>query len=181
MSKSNAGAAYTYKLYFYAEVDSPNGREYSMRNEEILVKLGTLTDTSEKIEEIWYYTNPLNNLQLYKGAVKPTGLDTLWGNAHHAYIVFKTQSWWWSIEKNDAGITIQRSKKIEFVRDKYHRTKRPESFTTGIGCEKSKQINNRTVKQLVEFIQRKRFVDEEYDVFLKNCQDFADKIYDEFF
>jgi hypothetical protein len=93
---------------------------------------------------------------LYKGAVKPTGLDTLWdtlwGTVHHAYIVFKTQSWWWSIEKNDAGITIQRSKKIEFVRDKYHRTKRPESFTTGIGCEKSleksKKIHNRTVKQL---------------------------------
>ncbi len=72
-------------VYFYAEVDSPNGREYSMRNEEIQVKLGTLIDTSEKIEEVSYYTNPLNNLQLYKGAVKPTGLDTLWGTVHHAY------------------------------------------------------------------------------------------------
>jgi hypothetical protein len=121
-------------------------------------------------------------LQLYKGAVKPTGLENLWGIAHHAYIVFKTQSWWWSIEKNEAGITIQRSKQIEFVRDKYRRMKRPESFTTGIGCEKSKEIHNRTVKQLVEFIQRKRFVDEVYDVFfLKNCQNFADKIYGDFF
>jgi hypothetical protein len=56
MSKSNAGATYTYKLYFYAEVDSPNGREYSMRNEEIQVKLGTLIETSEKIEEVFPIT-----------------------------------------------------------------------------------------------------------------------------
>ncbi len=61
-----------------------------MRNEEILVKLGTLIETSEKIEEVSYYTNPLNNLQLYKGAVKPTGFGHLVG--HPASRVHRLQN-----------------------------------------------------------------------------------------
>jgi hypothetical protein len=155
-----------------------NGKERSMTNEELIEELEKLVKTSETIEEVFYYTNPLNGWQLFKGAVKPTGLDTLWGSMHHAYIVFKTQSWWWSIEKNDAGITIQRSKKIEFVTDMYVRVRRQESYTTGIGCEKKKTATNKTVKQLLKHIHEKGYVNEMYHALEKNCQEFADKIYE---
>ncbi len=29
-------------------------------------------------------------------------------NRYHAFVVFETEKWWWSIEKNDGGITLQR-------------------------------------------------------------------------
>ena len=31
---------------------------------------------------------------------------------YHAFVVYETDEWWWSVEKNSEGITIQRSKKL---------------------------------------------------------------------
>jgi hypothetical protein len=160
-------------------VDLTNGKERSLTNVDLLEELEELVDTSEKISKVFYYTNPLNGWQLYKGAVKPCSWLASWkGSVHHAYIVFETKSWWWSIEKNDAGIIIQRSKQIEFVRDMHVRVRRKENRATGIGCEKSKTATNKTVKQLIEHIHEKGYVNEMYHALEKNCQEFADKIYE---
>ena len=43
---------------------------------------------------------------------------------HHAFVVFKTAKHWWSIEKNDKGVTLQRSTEKNDVRDVYGREKR---------------------------------------------------------
>jgi hypothetical protein len=156
-------------------------KDYSMTNDELLGKLGKLIDTSEEIEQIWYYTHPLTKWQLYKGAVEPDGvIENLQGNLHHAYIVFGTKNWWWSVEKNDACVAIQRSKKFEFVRDKYYRGHRQTSwFTwfTGIGYKKKKTGQSRTVKQLLEHIVARDYVNQEYHFLTENCQNLADKIY----
>jgi hypothetical protein len=49
-------------LYFYDEVDNKSaGKDYSMANDELLQRLGKLIDTSEVIQEVMYYTNPLVN------------------------------------------------------------------------------------------------------------------------
>nr|CAH0106793.1 unnamed protein product [Daphnia galeata] len=121
---------------------------------------------SEMIDEVSYYTHPLNSWQIGKVVM------------YHAYIVLKTNDWYWSIEKNDAGVTIQRSKNIEHVRDKYYRIKRKENWTSGIAMEKSKSVNNKTVKQFIEHVYEANYVNEEYGVIQKNCQQFANKIYD---
>jgi hypothetical protein len=165
-SRSTSGVdAYKFKLFFYKEVDSPQGKEKSMTNKELGRKLA---GWSEKIEQVSYYTHPLNSWQIGKGVM------------YHAFIVFRTKSWWWSIEKNDEGVTIQRSKEIEHVRDKYYRVKRQESWTTKIAMKKSKIVNNKTVKQFFEHVYEANYVDEEYGVIQNNCQQFADKIYDFF-
>ncbi len=163
---SKFGGVYTCKLFFYDEVDNGSAKkDYSMRNDELLEKLGKLLDTSEEIEEMSYYTHPLNWWQLTKV------------NLHHAYLVFKTKNWWWSIEKNDAGVIIQRSKKIEFVRDKYYRTKRQEGLTCGMSCVKEKTVKNWTVEQLLEHIKSSNYVNQSYHVLEQNCHHMADKIY----
>jgi hypothetical protein len=155
-------------------VDSPQGKEFSLTNEQLgrkLMdnKLGDLLDESdEKIEPVSYYTHPLNSWQIYKRVM------------HHAFIIFRTKSWWWSVEKNDAGVTIQRSKNIEHIRDKYHRNKRQENWMTRITGEKTKRVKNKTVKQFFEHIYEANYVNEEYHFLEKNCQEFADKIYDFF-
>ncbi len=53
------------------------------------------------------------------------------------YVVFKTDQWWWSIEKNDACVTIQRSKTPGYVIDKYRRQDRTTNvFGGGIQFDK---------------------------------------------
>ena len=64
-------------------------------------------DISERVNEVRYYTHPLYRWQLSKYFI------------HHAFIVLKTENWWWSIERNEEGVTIQRSQNLENVRDKY--------------------------------------------------------------
>ena len=172
-SSGSGGGTYTFKLYIYIQVDSPQGKEYSMTNEELGRKLrenkfSKWLDESEKIEEMSIYIHPLHWWQISQNVM------------HHAYIVLKTKDWWWSIEKNDAGVTIQRSKEIEHVRDKYYRIKRQENWTSGIAMEKSKSVNNKTVKQFIEHVYKANYVDEEYGVIQNNCQQFADKIYNFF-
>jgi hypothetical protein len=96
---------------------------------------------------------------------------------HHAYIVFETDRWWWSIEKNELGVTIQRSKKLKFVRDKFRRQDRTtDLFGGGIQCEK-KYKGSHTVKELIFHIYVKNYLNKDYDVVNKNCKDFAEKIY----
>ena len=63
-------------------------------------------DISERVNEVRYYTHPLYRWQLSKYFI------------HHAFIVLKTENWFWSIEKDEGGITVQRSKQLENVRDK---------------------------------------------------------------
>ena len=167
----SSGGVYTFKLYIYIEVDSLQGKEYSMTNEEFGRKLTDnkflkWLDPAEEIDEVSYYTHPLNSWQIGKGVM------------YHAFIVLKTKDWYWSIEKNDAGVTIQRSKEIEHVRDKYYRIKRQENWTSGIAMEKSKSVNNKTVKQLIKHVYEANYVNEEYGIIQKNCQQFANKIYD---
>ncbi|EFX78203.1 hypothetical protein DAPPUDRAFT_105495 [Daphnia pulex] len=179
-SPDSKSGVYTFRLYFYDEVDNQSaGKDYSMTNDELLQRLGKLIDTSEVIQEVMYYTNPLNGWQLYKGAVKPTGLENLQGNMHHAYIVFGTKNWWWSVEKNDACVAIQRSKTFEFVSKKYYRGHRQTSVFTGIDCVKKKTgQQSRTVEQLLEHIVARDYVNQKYHFLDQNCQHLADKIYD---
>nr|CAH0113074.1 unnamed protein product [Daphnia galeata] len=117
-SKSNNNDADKHykKLYFDPQADSSKGAHYYISDGELREKLKELVDDSEKITEVRLYSHPLTNLQV---------TAELW---RHDFILFETDKWWWSIEKNDAGVTIQRSKHIEYVRDRYRRAKR----TTGL-------------------------------------------------
>jgi hypothetical protein len=162
------GGVYSFKLFFYDKVDEESARQekdHSMTNDELLEKFGKLKVTGEKILEVRYYTHPLNWWQVSKY------------NLQHAYIVFETENWWWSIEKNDNCVAIQRSKKIEFVRDKYYRTDRMTALTTGISCIKEKTVDKRTVKELLEHIKSSNYVNQQYHFLEQNCYQMADKIY----
>jgi hypothetical protein len=161
----SVGANFTRKLYFYAEVDLPTGKERSMANEELIEELEKLVDKEEKIEEIWYYTHPLSG-----------GFRILNSVAYHAYVVFKTDQWWWSIEKNNESVILQRSKKIEFVRNHCIRNKRHEQILNGVTCTKQKKVNS-TVEDLIRHIHTEGFLNEDYHLLNNNCQEFADNIY----
>jgi hypothetical protein len=106
------GEVYSKMLYFDPKADEPTENGHWITDEELRHKLTNLVDGSENIDEVMFYRNPLSPWQTKKDIF------------HHAFIVFKTKNWWWSIEKNNTCVTIQRSKNLESVRDMYRRRKR---------------------------------------------------------
>ena len=69
--------------------------------------MSELIDETEKILQIWVHQ------------CKPRAL---WWQItqllfNHQFVVLETTKWWWSMEKDDARILIQRSKQLEDVRD----------------------------------------------------------------
>ena len=152
------------KLYFDPKADQP-GIGYFITDAELHKRLSELVENSEKILEVRYYTHPLYGWQLMQNLL------------HHAFIVFETDQWWWSIEKNELGVTIQRSKDIKYVRDKFRRQDRTtDLFGGGIQCVK-KSKGSHTLQELIDRIYTKDYLNENYHLIENNCKDFAGTIY----
>jgi hypothetical protein len=157
------------KLYFDPELDSSDGKAYLITDASLRDKFSELVE-DERILEVRYYTHPFYGWEIMQQLL-----------LHHAFIVFETDKWWWSIERNELGVTIQRSKKIEYVRDKYRRSDRASAdlFGNGIQCEKKcERRRSTTVKELIDHIYRKDYLNQDYDSGNNNCRHFADKIYE---
>ena len=94
---------------------------------------------------------------------------------YHCYIVFETSDYWWSIEKNGKGITLQRSRIFDFVKMKYRRKQRKETqklLTTFQG--------KGSVRELLEYLQDAKELDIKYHMLSDNCKHFASRIVDRF-
>jgi len=77
-------------------------------------------------------------------------------------------------KKNSEGITIQRSKKIEFVKDRYRRDERRTPV------EIMKQDSGRgSMEDLIDYLYGEDELNKPYDWLLDNCQHFAKRIFDE--
>ena len=110
-NKDGKGGAWTCQLYFDYNADGPGTGNY-YTDPELKMKLKDYIGENEVIVRVSYFKHPLYGIQLSSVFL------------HHAFVVFKTEHWWWSIEKNSEGITIQRAKKIKNVRDKYRQERR---------------------------------------------------------
>lgn len=88
-------------------------------------------------------------------------------------MVFETDKWWWSIEKNSEGITIQRSKKKDFVKDHYRRKKRPSSCTLMQEDECKYDL-----MELVGWLYQSDQLNKKYNVTTSNCKHFAKELFD---
>jgi len=161
MGQSNSastGYNYTKKLYFDPEADREEGHSYIISDEELRQRLENLIDVEEVITRVYVYRCRLYWWQLTDFVM------------YHAYVVFKTKKWWWSIEKNSGNVTIQRSKKKEAVVDRYRRVSRntplfnrPEAKARGRG----------SVRDLIDILWRKDLLYKPYNVFDENCKHFA--------
>jgi hypothetical protein len=63
---------------------------------------------------------------MWRSGVSHDVFPSLGRLVHHEYIVFQTQNWSWSVEKNNEGILLQRGRSVEDVAEKQvgHRTKK---------------------------------------------------------
>jgi hypothetical protein len=158
--------------YFDPDVDStPLRPDYFSTKWELKEKIEHLADASEKIQEVRYYTHPLNWWQMSKYVL------------HHAFIVLETDSWFWSIEKDEGGITIQRSKHLEDVRDQCRRHGRITGIATwinlGVTCE-NRGPSHASVIDVVNRMWREECLHSNYHFLENNCKHFANTIYENF-
>lgn len=150
-------------LYFDPASDQCCGKEYNISDGELLATMSLLINVNEAIEEIWVYKCPLLEVQLSQVLF------------HHQFVVLETSAWWWSIEKNAKVIAIQRSKRLECVRDRLKRQARNTPVEM-LSHDKGRKC----MKDLLEFLYMKDELNKTYDWLEENCKDFAKRIFDEF-
>ena len=165
-STSKADGKYTSQLYFDPNADLPQEEGFWFKDDELRQKLANMVDISEDIIEVRYYTNPLHSWQLTNAMM------------YHAFLVFETNNWWWSLEKNMEGVTIQRSRKLESITEYYRREKRTTGTgpNTGITLFK-KRKGQETMTELVNFLWRKNLLLKEYHTLSYNCQHLANLVF----
>lgn len=122
-----------------------------------------MSDANEMILQILVYKCPLSSWQL---------TPQLFFN--HQFVVFETQNWWWSIEKDEATFLIQRSENLSNVQNFFG--KKPRIIPL---CHLRYDKGQKSVKDLIHFLHDK-------NGHIKNvltegsCKDFAKIIFDEF-
>ena len=109
--KGKGGGDWTREVYFDYNADQ-DGIGIYYTDPELRTELAARVGKNEVIYGIKYFKHPLSASQVRAALL------------HHAFVVFETEAWWWSIEKNEEGITIQRAKQLKNVRDKYPQEQR---------------------------------------------------------
>jgi hypothetical protein len=159
-SGAKKGANWTYKIYFIPEADKISSCQYEIEDEELFGKLQTLLDVNETVDYVWAYKHDLFSWL-------PHDLNIF----YHMFILFKTHDWWWSIEKNSEGLTIQRSKVRDAVLNNYRRVPRPSTkeLINDTGC--------RSIMDLIVLLFKSNELNKEYHYLDRNCQDFARAVF----
>ena len=125
-----------------------------------------MIEASETILKVYLYKTPLTDWQFTNELL------------HHAYIVFETDQWWWSIEKNTEGLTVQRAKDFDAVGKRYRQTKRPGIDFVQFGLQLIKEDEGRkTMDELVDFLYRKDKLNQKYNWATSNCKNLAADIF----
>jgi hypothetical protein len=157
-------------VYFDPDVESPvpsPKHDYDITNYKLRQLLLEMVDASESINEVRYYSHSRHRLLLSKCFTS------------HAFIVLKTDNCWWSMEKDQRGITVQRSKFLENVRDKCRRHDRIKALD-GIKMLKEDR-GNFTLNGLVLYMWKKDHMNLNYHFLDNNGQTFADVIFELFY
>lgn len=157
---SGKNGCWSRKVYFDPEADLAEGSSYYISDSELRTKFWELINTDDIIEYISYYKNSLWRSQ--------------WTQLlfFHAFIVIESKKWYWSIEKNAQGITIQRSRYLRFVRDKYRRENRIDVNRSSTHSGKG------TMGDLVNWLYTNDELNRGYyaDMYVHNCQGFAGRV-----
>lgn len=129
---------------------------------ELMTKLKDHVSADEPILKLCAYKVPLN-----------MPLNVSQRVFFHMFIVFETETWWWSLEKHTDGITIQRSRKLAAVKERYRQSSRPQEI---ILMEEDK--GQCSVYSLIEWLHRGNELKKSYHLLERNCKHFAKAVFD---
>ena len=156
------GGDWKYRVYFDPEADKNGDKTYIISDNELRIRLVSLVDADEKIRNVTAYKVNLKEWQLTQFIF------------YHMFIVFETDDWFWSIEKNSEGITIQRSKYLHAVKDRYRQNPR----NSGIEMIKTDYAERSvTVYELIRMLCRRNELNNMYTFLDSNCQAFGECVF----
>ena len=89
--------------------------------------------------------------------------------------VIRSCSWWWTIERKNENLLLQRNRKYKVVRECY------EGFPRNTPVNEIKCGNCKgTMNDFIEFLHRKAELKTKYDFVLSSCKIFANGVLNEF-
>lgn len=160
-SDAGKGGEWTRNIYFDPNADEKWRSDYMINNKMLLTQLWSLVSFSEEIENVYVYKHPLYEWQLTSFVM------------YHLFVVFQTSNWWWSVEKNSEGITIQRSHNLETVRDAHRHTKRGPTVVLV-----KRDTARKSVQDFFEWLYQEDELNKTYHFLISNCKTFANRVYD---
>ena len=137
-----------------------------IKNSDLLSYFERLKTKEEKIEKVEIFKN---NLEYFP--IKTFG-------AWHEFTVVESTNWFWSFEKQNFGICVQRSKEYSIVKNKLIGEDRTGRVDDEGRAPQSVKNNGETIYNIVEWIHRNECVEGEYHWWNKNCQRFASALYE---
>eukprot|EP00117_Sycon_ciliatum_P022181 scpid81126/ scgid19209/ len=170
-TKSLFGGQYDSNLYFDLDSDH-DAYEVTVSSDEI----GTFNpwerlECDEHILAIYLYKNKLFPMQI-----------TQW-RLFHSFIVFETDFAWWSIEKNSDGVTIQRRRQKDTVRNFYRGNLRT-GYSQGVSpphiLKDAVKDDRTTIRSLMQFMSECELVSRKYHFLRHNCKDFTCALFNHF-
>ena len=166
---------FVYEPVHYFPFLGPRTREFEDHSLRKDMERFANADASENILEIWVYKCKLRDMWQ---------LTDFYFN--HQFLVIRSTNYWWSIEKDDARILINRSLFQGNVRDFVdtidqqggHFLMARRLPVTQLSYDKGKP--GKTMKDLVNFLLYGKELSKSYDLVNDNCKDFAERIFNEF-
>jgi hypothetical protein len=161
-SHGKGGEDWEGKVYFDPDADERHGDVLPIDDDSLIPAMRQLIDHNENILNISAYQCPLWDWQITQYFL------------HHKFLVLETTHWWWSVEKNNEGITIQRSKDPYYVTSCYRKVDRNDPIV-----KITEDRGRKSMKDFVEFLYEKDELNRKYHWLGDNCQHFAKRMFDE--
>ena len=164
--KTKNGGDWKGKIFFDSGINKLSEDSYTITESELKLQFCELRSTREAIRNVRIYKSKLTSVQLTMAIL------------YHAYVVFETDQWWWSIEQNTEGITVQRAKNLEAVRDKYRKGDR-KWVAIKWSSLIIEDLGTGTMADVADFLYTKNFLNKPYGWTGNNCKHFAKAFFDE--
>ena len=92
---------------------------------------------------------------------------------YHAFVVFKTERFWWSVDTNADGVTVQRATSFDAVSTSYRRKRRTAATLVDVKTD----AGRRSVRKLFEELDRKNLFCNSFKFLTDNCKNFANAVF----
>ena len=165
LSSSGSGLGeYSFMLYYDPQADKLTGAAYEISHKEL----------QKKAREHFREYDPIQSVEICRHPLPLTGTPGEEFYAYHAFVIIKSEKYWYSIEKNKEGIILQRSQHKDCVMDKLKREKRSTPISR---VRYDSQMCGKSLILLLDFIHEKNLLKNEYKLLTDNCKYFAANVF----
>ncbi|KAH3801651.1 hypothetical protein DPMN_155309 [Dreissena polymorpha] len=130
----------------------------------------TSTELMSKNQETVGYNEDIKLVTAYK--VPLSGYQCSKNIFYHMFVVFQTQNWWWSIEKDTDLITLQRFRNESDVKKRYKNTTRNSWIT-----EIKRDGSIKKVQDLINWLHENDELKQDFHWFHRNSQHFGFSVF----